>query len=99
MSAYVISQVRITNQDAVAIYKPLAARAAAEHGGRYLVRDAVPESLEGTFEPDQRLVILEFETVEHARAWYASNEYQQALAAAAGGLDRRLFIVESTGQA
>jgi len=28
------------------------------------------------------LVILQFDTVERARAWYASDEYEQALAAA-----------------
>ncbi len=97
MSAYVISEVRIKDPDAVAEYKPLAARAAATHGGKYLARDSVPESLEGAFGSDERIVIIQFDTVERARSWYASDEYQQALAAARGGLARRLFIVEGIG--
>ncbi|MFT4083225.1 MAG: DUF1330 domain-containing protein [Nocardioides sp.] len=96
MPAYVISEVRITNRDAVERYKPLAAQAAAAYGGRYLARDAVPEALEGAFEPDERLVILQFDTIGQAHAWYASDAYRQALDAARDGLARRLFIVEGT---
>jgi uncharacterized protein (DUF1330 family) len=94
MPAYVISEVAIVNDDAVARYKPLAKQSAIEHGGEYLARDAVPEALEGSFEPEERLVILRFPDVNAARAWYGSEAYSKALAAADGGLRRRLFIVE-----
>jgi uncharacterized protein (DUF1330 family) len=94
MPAYVISETTILNESTVAAYRPLAKQAALEHGGEYLARDAVPEALEGSFDPDQRLVIIRFPNVDAARAWYSSDTYAAALEAAAGGLRRRLFIVE-----
>lgn len=94
MPAYVISEVEIRDQDAVAAYKPLAKQAVLAFGGEYLARDAVPEALEGSFDPGQRLVVIRFDSTEAARNWYASPQYARALTAAAGGLDRRLFIVE-----
>jgi uncharacterized protein (DUF1330 family) len=94
MTAYVISEVEIRDPAAVAQYKPLAKAAALAFGGEYLARDAVPEALEGTFEPGQRLVIIRFPDAEAARRWYASPQYAEALQIADGALDRRLFIVD-----
>jgi uncharacterized protein (DUF1330 family) len=90
MPAYVISETAILNELTVAAYKPLATQAAIEHGGDYLAREAVPEPLEGSFDPDERLVIIAFPDAQAARTWYSSNTYAEALAA----LRRRLFIVE-----
>jgi len=69
MPAYVISEVEIRDPDAVEAYKPLAKESVLAYGGQYLARDAVPESLEGSFESAQRLVIIRFESVEKARLW------------------------------
>jgi uncharacterized protein (DUF1330 family) len=96
MTAYVVSEVKIRDAAAVQAYKPLAKAAALAFGGQYLARDAVPETLEGAFEPGQRLVIIRFDDAETARRWYASPQYAAALDAANGALDRRLFIVEGT---
>ena len=46
----------------------------AAYGGRFLVRGGKAESLEGTYQP-RRFVIIEFESVERARAWWSSAEY------------------------
>ena len=62
-------------------------------GGRYLARDAVPLALEGSSDPEQRIVVVEFDSPEKARVWYESPSYRRALEAADGALDRRLFIV------
>lgn len=94
MPAYVISEVEIRDAAAVAAYKPLAELSVRDHGGEYLARDAVPEALEGGFAPGERLVVLRFPDVRTAREWYASAAYQRAVEVAAGGLHRRLFIVE-----
>jgi uncharacterized protein (DUF1330 family) len=94
MPAYVISETTILNEATVAAYRPLAKQAAIEHGGEYLARDALPEALEGSFEPEQRLVIIRFPDADAARRWYSSATYAKALEAADGGLRRRLFIVE-----
>lgn len=94
MPAYVISEVGIKDHDAVAAYKPLAKAAVLAFGGEYLARDAVPEPLEGSFPPGQRLVMIRFPDADAVHRWYDSAQYAEALSAADGALDRRLFIVE-----
>jgi len=94
MTAYVISEVEIRDPAAVQAYKPLAKAAVLAFGGEYVARDAVPETLEGAFGPGQRLVIIRFSDSATARRWYASPQYAEALHAANGALDRRLFIIE-----
>ncbi|MFV8820100.1 DUF1330 domain-containing protein [Haliea sp. E17] len=50
------------------------------------------ETIEG--EPADGLVVLEFPTVEDARAWYFSPEYQEASKHRQLAADYRGFIVE-----
>lgn len=56
-------------------YKRLVGPTVARYGGRYAVRDARVELVEGTWVPD-RPVVIEFPTSEAARAWYDSPEYR-----------------------
>ena len=46
-----------------------------QHGGSPIVVHDAPDVLEGSW-PWKRTVILEFESVEKAREWYDSPEYQ-----------------------
>lgn len=46
-------------------------------GASVLAVDSQPEVLEGEWHGDQT-VVLEFESVEAARAWYESDAYQKA---------------------
>jgi len=48
-------------------------------GGKYLARGGLNETLEGDWRAN-RLVILEFPTVEQAKAWLNSPEYAPARA-------------------
>lgn len=77
MAAYVIADIAV--QDAVGYeeYKKLAGPSIEKYGGRYLVRGGPLEKLEGDWRPT-RLVILAFESVEQAKRWYASAEYERA---------------------
>jgi uncharacterized protein (DUF1330 family) len=92
--AYVISEVTFRDEDAAARYREIAARAVAEHGGRYLARGAVPDMIEGDRPGGERLVVIEFPSAERARAWYGSETYAQALAHRDAALERRLTLVE-----
>lgn len=93
MPAYVISEVEILDEGAADTYRRLAAASIAEYGGRYLARGATPEVVEG--EPTGRQVVLvEFPSLEAARAWYASPAYAEALRHRAKALERRLLFVE-----
>jgi uncharacterized protein (DUF1330 family) len=79
MLAYVVVDIDIHDPVAYEEYKRLAPPAIAAYGGRYLVRGGALGVLEGDWEP-RRFVVLEFPTVERARAWWASPEYAAAKA-------------------
>ena len=76
MAAYVIVDVDVKNAKAYESYKYSAAASIAQYGGRYLVRGGTHEVLEGAWRPT-RLVVLEFPTVDAAKRWYASDEYNK----------------------
>ena len=57
-------------------YLDAAMKTAAEHGGEYLARGGATTVLEGDWEPE-RMVIIQFPTMQDLRAWYDSDEYQK----------------------
>lgn len=93
MAAYIVSEVEVRDPERMARYRMLAQDSIARHGGRYLVRGGAIEVLEGGPTP-KLLIIVEFPTMEQARAWYASADYGEALKVRADALDRRLLLVE-----
>jgi uncharacterized protein (DUF1330 family) len=94
ISAYVISEVEILDEAAADQYRALAAASIDEYRGRYLVRGATPDAVEGDVAPQRRLVIVEFPDMDVARQWYASESYAHALALRDTALTRRLLFVE-----
>ena len=78
MSAFVIVEVTITNSEPYAAYRDLAGASVARHGGRFIVRGGEVTTLEGDWTP-QRIVVVEFASVDAAKAWYFSDDYQDAL--------------------
>ena len=93
MSAYVIVEVRVTNPDPYAAYRDLAGASVARHGGRFLVRGGAVTPLEGDWKPE-RFVVIEFPSVDAARAFYVSEDYQDALKVRLANSEGRAFIVE-----
>ena len=92
MTAYWISIYdEITDQAKVAAYADLAGPALRDAGGTYVAR-GLPEQ---TYESGQvsRTVVIEFESVDAARAAHDSPAYQEALAALDGGAVRDIRIV------
>ncbi len=74
MAVYAVVNVRVTDPTRYEEYKEKAPASIAHYGGRYLARGGTVEVLEGEWDPD-RLVILEFESMERFREWYYSPEY------------------------
>lgn len=93
MAAYVLVDVDITDPDAYDAYKPLAAAAVEQYGGRYLARGGASEVLEGDRVPG-RLVVLEFPDADAARRWYRSPEYGKAKDARAGAATGSFIVVD-----
>ena len=77
MAAYVIVDIQVTDPVGYEEYKKLAPPIVAAFGGKYLARGGKTETLEGNWLPN-RLVILEFESAERAKAWLNSPEYRAA---------------------
>jgi uncharacterized protein (DUF1330 family) len=92
--AYMVVDARSTDPERMAEYRRLAQLAVEKHGGRYLVRGAPYETLEGTWQP-QRLVVLEFPSMEAARGFYNSPEYLAAREARAGVSDFDMLLAEA----
>ena len=92
MSAYWICVYKAVHDPAkVAAYAELAGPAIREAGGRFLARG----NPEVTYEQGEstRTVVIEFESVEAARAAHDSEAYQEALRALGDGADRDLRVV------
>src|SRR5262245_50323813 len=68
----------VTDEAALANYARVAGPAIEGHGGRFVVRGNPVKTYEAGL--SQRLVIIEFETVQKAIDAYESPEYQEALA-------------------
>ncbi len=93
MPAYVISDVDVQDEDQLRDYLRLAPPIMEKYGGRYVVRRGRMESLEGSWCP-KALVVVEFPTVEQARQWYESAEYQEVRMKHFKGASRSLILVE-----
>ena len=74
--AYWIAHVTVTDPDPYAVYAKGATDAFRKHGARVLARGGAVDALEGEASP--RNVVIEFESMEAARACYHSPEYQAA---------------------
>ncbi|BBY02681.1 DUF1330 domain-containing protein [Mycobacterium seoulense] len=72
---YVILTEAIKDPEGMKAYARAAGSAMA--GATILAVDATPRVIEGTWHGDQT-VVLEFESVDAARAWYESEAYQEA---------------------
>lgn len=93
MTAYVIVEVDVHDPDRYEDYKRLASPAIEAWGGKYLARGGETDLFEGGPDP-QRIVILEFENLERARAWIDSEEYREARELRNAIATSRLYAVE-----
>jgi len=93
MSAYVIVEVNVTDAKLYEDYKKLVPATVEKYGGRFAVRGGKVESKEGGWNPT-RIVVLEFPSMDKARAWYHSPEYAPALALRLKAANAKLILVE-----
>ena len=96
MSAYVIVEVQINDPAAYEEYQKLTPAAIAAYDGKFIVRGGKTESLEGDWNP-QRIVILEFPTVERAKEWWNSPEYTKAKTIRQSAAKTKMLVVEGAG--
>lgn len=74
--AYYIADFEVTDREAIKPYSASVEATFKPFGGRFIVRGGDPVPLEGE-SPKGRLVIIEFDSIEKAQAWYNSPVYAQ----------------------
>ena len=74
MAGYIVADIEITDRDEYQKYAQQTEATLEPYGGKFLVRGGQPETLEGDWK-SKRIVIIEFPSVEQAKAWYDSPEY------------------------
>ena len=93
MPAYVIANVDVKDPVRYADYRKMVAPTITAYGGRFLARGGKIETLEGAWQP-KRLVIVEFPSVERAKAWWSSPEYAGAKALRQATSEGSLVVIE-----
>ena len=83
----------IKNQEAFAAYAKIAPAAIQAAGGRFVVRGAPAKVYEQGL--NQRVVMIEFDSLAQAIAAHDSPGYQEALRALGDGVEREIRIVEA----
>jgi uncharacterized protein (DUF1330 family) len=89
---WVATYFSVSNPEALAEYAKLAGPAISAGGGRFLARGTAAKAYEKGL--TQRVVIIEFDSVEKAAAAHDSPGYQAALKVLGNAVQRDLRIVE-----
>jgi uncharacterized protein (DUF1330 family) len=93
MAAYVIAEVTITDPPEYEAYRQMVPATVAKYGGKFVVRGGQLEMLEGNWAP-KRLVVIEFESAERAKQWWASEDYREAKALRQRSAQTNMIVIE-----
>jgi uncharacterized protein (DUF1330 family) len=98
LAAYLIAQVDIKDMQAYRAYMARTPALIAKYNGRILARGGEVASLEG--EPcNSRVVIIEFSSLEQAKRFYESSDYQEVKLLRDGCSTARFFAVQGVESA
>lgn len=98
MAAYIVVDVTRTDPERAARYSAISGPSVERHGGRFLARGGEIHVLEGDWEPE-RIVVIEFPSVDAARAWFGSADYLEARSVREGAGTWRMIVVTGVDQA
>jgi uncharacterized protein (DUF1330 family) len=96
MPAYVLAEIEVTDPDGYKEYTAIVPATITQYGGRFLTRGGRVETLEGEW-PVRRRVLIEFPSVEAAKRWWDSPEYQKPKAMRRAHSEGRLLLLEGVG--
>jgi len=95
--AYYIAEFELTDPEGIAPYRAGVDATFKPYSGRYIVRAASVNRLEGD-PPRHRLVIIKFDSLEQAQAWYNSPEYARIRPLRQRSGHTNAYIVEGDAQ-
>ena len=93
MPAYLINDMEVLDPQGLDEYKKLSPATVAQYGGKFLARGGEMKQLEGEWQPE-RLVILEFPSIEQAQVWINSPEYAAPRAIRQKAARSNIVVVE-----
>jgi uncharacterized protein (DUF1330 family) len=93
---YAIALVDIHDEDRYAEYRAGTQASLDPYDGRFIVRGGATEAVEGSWDA-QRTVVIEFPSIEQARAWYHSEAYQRIAAIRRDASTADIVLVEGAG--
>ncbi|WP_369936957.1 DUF1330 domain-containing protein [Xanthomonas tesorieronis] len=91
--AYYVAEFEATDVEGIKPYSARVAGTFKPYGGRFIVRGAVPGVKEG-FGAQGRLVVIKFDSLAQAQAWYDSPAYQAIIPIRHRSGNSRTYIVE-----
>ncbi|MBM3300016.1 MAG: DUF1330 domain-containing protein [Deltaproteobacteria bacterium] len=94
VSVYMVAEIEIRDHDLYSKYVERVAEVVEQHGGRYLVRGGRVTPLSGNWDPE-RMILIEFETVEQLRRCFRSAEYLELAPLREQSTVSKSIIVES----
>jgi uncharacterized protein (DUF1330 family) len=89
---YLIAHIRVEDKEAFEAFKQLSGAAIKAHNGRVLVANPMPDHREG--EARGLAIVVEFESITAARAFYESDAYSEARAVREKISNADLVLVE-----
>jgi uncharacterized protein (DUF1330 family) len=76
MAVYLIGRLKVNNWAWYQQYQEVTEPLVAKHGGKYLVKSARLDRLEGAQPLPSAIVVIEFPSKQHAEQWYQDPDYQ-----------------------
>ena len=93
MPAYVIVEITVFDPKLYEEYRKSTPGSLVPYQGKFAVRGGQTETLEGDWNP-QRIVVLEFPTLELAKSWYHSDVYTEAKQLRIKSAHTKMIVVE-----
>ena len=93
MAAYVFAQIEVTDPATYDDYRRQVLPTITKFGGRFIVRGGKVDAKEGDWKPE-RMIALEFPSMEQAQKWYHSPEYAPLIKLRQKASKGKLIIVE-----
>ncbi len=92
MAGYIIARVHVSDPGKYKNYTDVTPGLIAKYGGRFIVRGGETVTLEGP-EETGRVVVIEFDSLEQAKTFYESDDYQAAIGLRAAASTGQLIAV------
>lgn len=93
MTVFALAQLKITDREAYRRYQDRFMPILMEFGGRLLVADENPDTIEGIWEGD-KVVLFSFASRERFAAWLHSPSYQEIARDRRAGAEATVLLLE-----